>query len=107
MTLASGIQAEVIGFRARARTRKAIMLVSTIIDAEAAARTTMNARRNGRRSERLMVLPATAQLSSVLLYVHRDHKDYQGRGAQDVHLDFHTAPELCLEKVLFNVGLRP
>ena len=33
-------------------------------------------------------------LSSVLLYVLRDHKDYQGRGAQDSHLDFHTAPEL-------------
>ena len=75
------------------------MLVSTIIDAEAAARTTMNARRNGRRSERLMVLPATAQLSSVLLYVHRDHKDYQGRGAQDVHLDFHTAPELRIDQL--------
>ena len=32
--------------------------------------------------------------SSVLLYVHRDHKDRSGRGAQDGHLDFHTAPEL-------------
>ena len=31
---------------------------------------------------------------SMLLYVRRDHKDYQGRGAQDGHLDFHTAPEL-------------
>ena len=31
---------------------------------------------------------------SLLLYVHRDHKDYQGWGAQDCHLDFHTAPEL-------------
>ena len=31
---------------------------------------------------------------SMLLYVHRDHKDYWGRGAQDDHLDFHTAPEL-------------
>ena len=31
----------------------------------------------------------------MLLYVHRDHKDYQGRpGAQDGRLDFHTAPEL-------------
>ena len=28
--------------------------------------------------------------ASILLYVHRDHKDYQGSGAQDVHLDFHT-----------------
>ena len=32
--------------------------------------------------------------SSVLLYVHRDHKDYQGREAQDGHLEFHTAPEV-------------
>ena len=24
-----------------------------------------------------------------------DRKDYEGRGAQDVHLDFHTVPELC------------
>ena len=31
--------------------------------------------------------------SSVLLYVHRDHKDYLE--AQDGHFDFHTAPELC------------
>ena len=62
-TLALGIQAEVIGFRACARTRKTIMRVSTITDAEAAARTTMNARRNGRRSESLMVLPVTAVIS--------------------------------------------
>ena len=34
--------------------------------------------------------------SLVLLYVHRDHKDYWRRGgAQDGHLDFHTAPDLC------------
>ena len=26
------------------------------------------------------------------LYVHRDPKDYLERGAQDVHLDFHTVP---------------
>ena len=31
----------------------------------------------------------------MLLYVHRDNEDYQGLGAQDSHLDFHTAPELC------------
>ena len=31
---------------------------------------------------------------SMLLYVHRDHKNYQGRGAKDSHLDFHTAPKL-------------
>ena len=33
-------------------------------------------------------------LSSVLLSIHRDHKDYLGRGAQDVQLDVHTALEL-------------
>ena len=33
----------------------------------------------------------------MLLYAHRDHKDYYGRGAQDNHLDFHTAPELDLQ----------
>ena len=27
--------------------------------------------------------------------VHRDHKDYKGRGAKDGHLDFRTALELC------------
>ena len=37
---------------------------------------------------------ASELCSSVLLYVHRDPTDYLGRGAQDVHLDFHTAPEL-------------
>ena len=30
----------------------------------------------------------------MVLYIHRDHKDYQGPGAQNGHLDFHTAPEL-------------
>ena len=36
-------------------------------------------------------------MSSVLLYVHRDHKDYhRGLGAQDVYLNFHTAPELSM-----------
>ena len=38
--------------------------------------------------------------SSVLLYVHSDHKDCQGRGAQDGHLNFHTAPELCRDTIL-------
>ena len=33
----------------------------------------------------------TMNLGSVLLYV---HSDYYGRGAQDGHLDFHTAPQL-------------
>ena len=37
--------------------------------------------------------------SSMLLDVHRDRiKVYQGRGAQDGHLHFHTAPELCQTK---------
>ena len=31
----------------------------------------------------------------VLLYVHKNHQAYLGRGDQDGHLDFHTAPELC------------
>ena len=32
----------------------------------------------------------------MLLYVHRDRStDYLGREAQDSHLDFYTAPELC------------
>ena len=34
----------------------------------------------------------------MLLYSHRERRDYQGTGepAQDVHLLFYTAPELCL-----------
>ena len=32
--------------------------------------------------------------SSMLLYVHRDRKDCERRGARDGHLDFHTTPEL-------------
>ena len=32
----------------------------------------------------------------MLLYVHRDRTDCLGRGAQDVHLDFHTAPDICV-----------
>ena len=34
-------------------------------------------------------------LVEVLLYVHRN-LGLLGTGAQDVHLDFHTAPELCI-----------
>ena len=41
---------------------------------------------------------------SLLLYVHRDHKDYQGWGAQDGHLDFHTAPGLSPVVCQQNVG---
>ena len=40
-----------------------------------------------RMSQVLLLLP-------MLLYVPRDHKDCWGQGAQDGHLDFHTAPEL-------------
>ena len=32
----------------------------------------------------------TGSTSSLLLHVYRHHRDYQGRGAQDGHLDFHT-----------------
>ena len=32
----------------------------------------------------------------MLLYVHRNRKAHLGRKAQDGHLDFHTAPELCV-----------
>ena len=41
----------------------------------------------------------------MLLYVHRDHKDYYGRGAQDVHFDIHTADEssqYCFTSTLRN-----
>ena len=31
---------------------------------------------------------------SMLLYVHRGRTGYYGRGTQDVHLGFYTAPEL-------------
>ena len=34
------------------------------------------------------------QTGSISLYGHRDRTDFQGRGAQDGHLDFDTAPEL-------------
>ena len=30
----------------------------------------------------------------MLLYVHRDHKDYYGQGALDGPLNFHTTPDL-------------
>ena len=33
-------------------------------------------------------------VDSVSLYGHINHEAYQGRGAQDGYLDFHTAPEL-------------
>ena len=31
---------------------------------------------------------------SVLLYVNTDRTDHNGRGAEDVHLTFHVAPEI-------------
>ena len=34
-------------------------------------------------------LMSSEQLCSMLLYVHRGHKDCSGRGAQDGHLDFY------------------
>ena len=37
----------------------------------------------------------------MLLYGHIDLKDYWGRGAQDGHLDFHTALELCSLMLLY------
>ena len=40
-----------------------------------------------------------------MLYVHRDRRDSWGWGAQDGHLHFHTAPQLC--SVPFSVALRP
>ena len=40
-------------------------------------------------------MPTTLLLSSfTVLQVHRNRKAYDGVGAQDGHLDFHTAPEL-------------
>ena len=40
------------------------------------------------------VLQRQNSSSSLLLYAQGDLTDYQGREAQDVHLHFHTAPEL-------------
>ena len=40
-------------------------------------------------------------------YVHRDLKDYNGRGAQDGHLDFYTSSELRNIDIFFSVALRP
>ena len=40
----------------------------------------------------------TSLRRSVLLYVHSDRTDQSGRGADDVHLDFHTAPELWISQ---------
>ena len=47
----------------------------------------------------MLVSPVWRDWSPVLFYVHRDSKTITvlGTGAQDGHLDFHTAPELCTE----------
>ena len=42
--------------------------------------------------------------SSVLPYVLRDREDCWEGGAQDGHLDLHTAPELCPETDLFTTA---
>ena len=49
------------------------------------------------------------EFGSMLLYVHRSHKAYYLRtaGAQDIHLDFHTASELCPDLVGKPQGLWP
>ena len=40
--------------------------------------------------------------SLVLVYIHRDSTDCQGQGAQDGHLDLHTAPELqSMQEITF------
>ena len=46
------------------------------------------------RQEIPSVTPVLGWLVKVLLYVQRN-RGLLGTGAQDVHLDFHTAPELC------------
>ena len=38
--------------------------------------------------------PLLFSLVLVFRYIHGDHKDYWERGAQDGHLDFHTALRL-------------
>ena len=44
----------------------------------------------------------------MFLYVHcRDPKDYQGRGAQDGHVDFHTARESTEPYLVFHCALLP
>ena len=45
------------------------------------------------------------QASSLLTYDHRDRTDHQGQEAQDINLDFHTAPELCDIQALNTMSL--
>ena len=66
----------------------------------------LGARSRG-RPPRLSHSSATTGSSSVFLYVHRDSTDCWGQGAHDVHLDFHTAHELCHDCFKFNIALRP
>ena len=40
------------------------------------------------------VFKTAPTFSFMVLYVHRNHNAYSGHGAQEGHLDFHTAPEL-------------
>ena len=41
------------------------------------------------------LLSSVENTSLMVLYVHKKHKAYWGRGAENDYLDFHTAPELC------------
>ena len=58
-------------------------------------------------TETLFILRPSSR--SMLLYVHRDHKNYWGREPRTTsNLDFHTAPELWNTMAQkFNVALRP
>ena len=56
---------------------------------EGQSRKTVSTDRNSGRERR-----AEAAMVEVLLYVHRNRRLIRDGGAQDGHLDFHTAPEL-------------
>ena len=57
-------------------------------------RTITNEERRTTTSTFTQVLSSDGEaIRSMLLYVHRDRTDYDGRGAQDLHLVFHTTPE--------------
>ena len=43
----------------------------------------------------------------MLLHVERDHKDYQGRGAQDGHLYFHCSRELGIMARVVVTNIHP
>jgi len=42
----------------------------------------------------LLYIHRDHRILKIFSFFYRDHNNYKGRGAQDVHLDFHTAPEL-------------